>query len=105
VTGRASEAAYVVEHYCARAGVEELETVASRLAAAADAVAARGHRVRLTSSILFPVDELCLHLFAAASALAVAEAAELAAITPERVLPASVWTPPLDHSRLSAKEH
>ena len=91
---RAAEATYVVEHYCPRTGAGELERIASALAAAADAVTAQGRPVRLTCSILVPEDELCLHLLAAASAEAAAEATECAAITAERVLPAAIWIRP-----------
>jgi len=82
--------AYAVEHYLPEP--DALQAVVSRLASAAEAISADGLPVRLACSILVREDELCIHLFAAASQEAVAKTAERAGLPIERIAEAAlVW--------------
>ena len=82
--------AYAVEHYLPDA--DALQAIVSRLVSAAEAISADGLPARLACSILVCEDELCIHVFAAASQEAVAKTAERAGLPIERIAEAAlVW--------------
>lgn len=79
---------YLAEGYMPRAAGEELKETVARLAAACAAVSRPQRPVRHLRALHVPGDELCLHLFEAASSDAVTEAATLAGIRHMRVVEA-----------------
>jgi hypothetical protein len=70
-----------------------LEDAAAR-ARAAESFAARGRSVRYLRSTYLPEDETCLHFFAATSAEDVAEAAQQAGLTGDRITRSIDTDPP-----------
>jgi hypothetical protein len=83
---------FVVETYLSRARASELEEVASRLREASAALTIDPTRtdppVRWLRSYFVAEDEMCLHVFEAASLEAAIRASELAGLKAERVVEA-----------------
>ena len=76
---------YCLELYLAAGSRAALEEAAGRARAAAESFGARGGSVRYLRSTYLPEDETCLHFFAAASGEHVAEAAQQAGLTGNRI--------------------
>ena len=76
---------YCLELYLAGDSQAALEEAAGRARAAAESFGARGGSVRYLRSTYLPEDETCLHFFAAASGEDVAEAAQQAGLTGNRI--------------------
>jgi phage shock protein C len=76
---------YLVERYLPRTTPERLATTARRARKAAEQVSAKGTTVQYLHSTFLPQDEMCLCLFEAGSAHAVAEANEAAGLPYERI--------------------
>lgn len=79
---------FLVEAYLPRARAAELEDATARLSAAAPAASDDPLAARYLRSTFVPEDEICFHIFEAASAEAVREAGERAAITFDRIVEA-----------------
>jgi hypothetical protein len=77
---------YLVEAYRANVQTEGLSEMGSRMRAAAEELTRAGMPVRFLGSISVPDDEMCFHLYEAASASLVAEACRRASIAYERVV-------------------
>ena len=80
--------AYLIEAYVTG---EEVTDLRDRARAAADAMRNEGHVVRYRRSVLVRADEMCFHLFDAASEDAVAELARRARLRYERIVEAEVY--------------
>ena len=78
-------ATFLVESYWPGVSVERLEEELERVAAAADAMRAEGHRIEYRSCTLMPEDEVVLCLFDAESAAEVAELAARADLPSDRI--------------------
>lgn len=79
-------ASFLVEAYTpAAATIAEIEV---RVHTAAEEVAQTGRPIRYLRSIFVPEDETCFHLFDAACAETVREAAERARLAPQRIVAA-----------------
>lgn len=76
---------YLVERYLLQMTSEPLATTARRAKQAAEQLSGRGTTVRYLHSTFLPQDEMCLCLFQAGSARAVAEANEAAGLPYERI--------------------
>jgi hypothetical protein len=76
---------YCLELYLADGSRAALEEAAGHARAAAESFGARGRSVRYLRSTYLPEDETCLHFFAAASGEDVAEAAQQAGLTGDRI--------------------
>jgi phage shock protein PspC (stress-responsive transcriptional regulator) len=76
---------YLVERYLPRTTPERLATTALRAKQAAEQLSAKGATVRYLHSTFLPQDEMCLCLFEASSAHAVAEVNEAAGLPYERI--------------------
>jgi hypothetical protein len=76
---------YCLELYLASGSRAALEEAAGRARAAAESFGARGRSIRYLRSTYLPEDETCLHFFAAASRQDVAEAAQQAGLTGDRI--------------------
>jgi hypothetical protein len=79
-------ATYVIETYLSRTSVEESESEATRLKAAA--AGAAGAAVRYLRSYFVADDELCFHLIEAPSVAAATSIAARAGLAPERIVEA-----------------
>jgi Protein of unknown function (DUF4242) len=79
---------YLAELYLPRAGADGLPEAARRARAAAAAMTSEGTPIRYLRAIFLGGDEICFHLYEAASPEAVLEATRRAAIPVERVLEA-----------------
>jgi hypothetical protein len=84
---------YLVESYVPRACADELQDAAEHARIAAAALAAEGRDVRYLRSTFLPLDEVCLYLLEAESALVAGEAMERAGIAFERVVEALPVSP------------
>jgi hypothetical protein len=82
---------FVVEQYLPQPTEAAVDLLFSALGLAAAATTLEGTAVRLIQSLLIRDDDLCLHILAAASLEAVAQAAGAAEITPERIMTAALW--------------
>jgi hypothetical protein len=82
---------FVVEQYLPQPTEAAVELLVAALGAATGAVSLDGTAVRLVQSLLIRDDDLCLHVLAAASLEAAANAADTAKITPERIMTATLW--------------
>lgn len=78
-------AEFLVECYVPQSEVGGIQARAERSALAAEELTRAGTPVRYVRSIFVPGDETCFHLYEAASAELVREAAQRAAITFERI--------------------
>jgi alkanesulfonate monooxygenase SsuD/methylene tetrahydromethanopterin reductase-like flavin-dependent oxidoreductase (luciferase family) len=76
---------YCLEVYLAGGSRAALEEAVERARAAAESFGARGRSVRYLRSTYLPEDETCLHFFAANSVEDVAEAAQQAGLTGDRI--------------------
>jgi hypothetical protein len=77
---------FLVETYEPRGrGAEALSVLGIRARAAAAALSRSGSRTRYVRTMFLPEDEICLHVFEAASREAVLEAARLAGLTDARI--------------------
>jgi hypothetical protein len=76
-------ASFLVEAYTAAHEVAELD---ARARAAAEELAHAGRAVRHVRTIFVPEDEMCFHLFEAASVEVVREASERARLSPQRIV-------------------
>jgi phage shock protein PspC (stress-responsive transcriptional regulator) len=76
---------YLVERYLPHTTPERASTTARRAKQAAEQLSANGALVRYLHSTFLPQDEMCLCLFEAGSAHAVAEANEAAGLPYERI--------------------
>jgi Nickel responsive protein SCO4226-like len=76
---------YLVERYLPHMTPERLATTARRAKQAAEQMSAKGTTVQYMHSTFLPQDEMCLCLFEAGSAHAVAEANEAAGLPYERI--------------------
>jgi hypothetical protein len=76
---------YLVEAYLPRARAGELDEAVARLSADAGAATHPGGRVRYLRSTYVPDDEVCFHVFEAASAEAVRAAGQRARLTFDRI--------------------
>jgi hypothetical protein len=76
---------YCLELYLPDGSPAALEKAAGRARAAAESFGARGRSVGYLRSTYLPEDETCLHFFAAASGEDVAEAAQQARLTGDRI--------------------
>jgi hypothetical protein len=76
---------YLVERYLPQMTPERLATTARRAKQAAEKMSARGTMVQYVHSTFLPQDEICLCLFEAGSARAVAEANEADGLSYERI--------------------
>jgi len=76
---------YLLERYLPHMTPERLATTALRAKQAADQMTARGTTVQYLHSTFLPQDEMCLCLFEAGSAYAVAEVNEAAGLPYERI--------------------
>ena len=85
---------FVIETYLSRARASEVEAETARIRAAIAALtidpAGSKRPARWVLSYFVPDDEMCLHLVEAASAAIAVRASELAGLTPERVVGATV---------------
>jgi hypothetical protein len=75
----------LVERYLPHMTPERLATTARRAKQAAEQMSARGTTVQYVHSTFLPQDEMCLCLFEAGSARAVAEVNEAAGLPYERI--------------------
>jgi hypothetical protein len=78
-------AEFLVEQYMSRADVASVEQGARRAHRAAEQMSREGTPVSYLRSIFAPEDETCFHLYEAASAEIVREAARRAELPSERV--------------------
>jgi hypothetical protein len=76
---------FVLELYISRSDPDAVESEAERIRFAAEELSREGTPVRFLRSIFVPDDETCFHLFQAASAEAVLEAAHRASLTYDRI--------------------
>jgi hypothetical protein len=76
---------YLAELYLERLGTRDLDEGAALARAAANEVRAAGTPVRYLRSIFVPSDEICFHLFEAASAEGVQQAISRAGIAVQRI--------------------
>lgn len=83
-------AEFIVELYISRGGTDAAKRSAQRARLAAEGLTRDGTPVHYLRSIFVPEDETCLVLYEAASADAVLEATQLAALRIERVAEAVV---------------
>jgi hypothetical protein len=79
---------YLIESYQPRSRAGELADAIGRARLAASAMAAEGTPVRHLRSAFLPDDELCLHLFEAASAELACEAGRRAGLAVDRLVDA-----------------
>jgi hypothetical protein len=79
---------YLVELYLPGRDAAALEDAAARARSVVHGPAGRGKQARYLRTIFVPGDEMCFHLFEAASPDAVAEAIDGAGISYERIMPA-----------------
>jgi hypothetical protein len=79
---------YLVEVYLQRTAADELPQIVRRARAAAEAITAAGTSVDYLGAIAIVEDEMCFHLYAGPSAVAVSEAARRAAIPVDRIVEA-----------------
>lgn len=77
---------YLAQSYLPRIRRSELREAASRARRAAEALAAEGTPIRHLRTTFVPQDEMCLHLFEAASARVVEEAMQRAALAADRIV-------------------
>ena len=81
-------ARYLAELYLSRTGSDGLRETAARARSAAEELSREGRPVRYLRAILLAEDETCFHLYEAAAAKWVLEAARRAGIPVERVVEA-----------------
>ncbi len=81
-------ASFLVESYAPRLDAEGLELIVGRAQAAAESLDGPSGRVRHVRSYVVPGDEMCFHVFEAASVEEVVRVCELAGIEVERVVDA-----------------
>jgi hypothetical protein len=79
---------YLVQCYFPRIRGSELVDTAGRARRAAEALSAEGRHVRYLRTTFVPTDEMCLHVFEAASAHVVEEAMRRAALATDRIVEA-----------------
>jgi hypothetical protein len=79
---------FLAERYEPGATREQVEADASRLAAAAEKLHAKGHLIEFLGSTFMPGDEACFSRFASSSAELVEAAHRLASVPVERVVEA-----------------
>jgi Nickel responsive protein SCO4226-like len=79
---------YLAESHLPRIRRREVREAAARARLAAEALALEGWRVRHLHTTFVPEDEVCLHVFEAASAEAVNEAMRRAALAADRIVEA-----------------
>jgi hypothetical protein len=79
---------YLAESHLPRIRRGEVPEAADRARLAAEALSLEGWRVRHLHTTFVPEDELCLHVFEAASAEAVNEAMRRAALAADRIVEA-----------------
>ena len=79
---------YLVEVYLPGSCRQEAREAARRARAAAEALARDGRRIRYVRTTFLPDDETCFHVFEAASAEVVEEAAGRAGLARARIVPA-----------------
>lgn len=83
---RGAIAGYLVETYVPRRSASDVVALASEAESGANAAQRSGKAVRYVRSILVPQDETCFHVYEAASAADVQEAAQLAGIPRARIV-------------------
>ena len=81
-------ASFLAESYAPRLGADGLELIVTRARAAAESLDGPSGRVRHVRSYVVPGDEMCFHVFEAASVEEVVRVSELAGIEVERVVEA-----------------
>ena len=86
-------AQFLLELYVSRSDATAVERVAASARRAAQQLTREGKPVRYLRSIFVPEDETCFHLYEAASACVVKEAARRAALPFDRVTEAVVDVP------------
>jgi signal peptidase len=79
---------FAAEAHVTHSSAAALPDIAARLRASTDTMSDNGRSARYLQMLYLPEDERCLHLFAAASTEAVAEAAHESGLALERVLEA-----------------
>ena len=77
---------YLVEAYTSKSGQGDLSSLVVRARRASAQMRRDGIGVRYLRPILVPEDEICFHLFEAASAEAVSEASRRAELVYERIV-------------------
>jgi hypothetical protein len=80
--------AYLVEVYVSTKGEDEFDELAARASAAATSPACEGTAIRYLRSIFIPDDDICFHLYRAASLVDVSDALGRACLDHERVVAA-----------------
>ncbi len=78
---------YLVETYLPRTQAHDARTVGRRARAAARQLSCEGAPVRYVRTTLLPDDEMCFHVFEAASEQAVAATCRRAGLESARIVP------------------
>ena len=81
-------ARYLAELYLSKTGSDGLREAAARARSAAEELSREGTAVRYVRALLLADDEMCFHLYEAATAESVLEATRRAGISVERVVEA-----------------
>ena len=81
-------ARYLAELYLSKTGSDGLREAAARARSAAEELSREGRPVRYVRALFLGEDETCFHVYEAATAASVLEAAERAGISVERVVEA-----------------
>jgi len=81
-------ARYLAELYLPKTGSDGLREAAARARSAAEELSREGRPVRYVRAILLAEDEMCFHLYEAATAESVLEATRRAGLPVERVVEA-----------------
>jgi hypothetical protein len=79
---------YLVETYVPQSQAAEIRITARRARAIANALSREGNVVRYVRTTFLPEDEMCFHVFEAASEDAVSEVCRRAGIGSTRIVPA-----------------
>ncbi len=79
---------YVVEAYVPRSQAQDIRAAGRGARAAAEELAREGTPVRYVRMLFLPGDEMCFHIFEAASQEAVGEACRRAGISSGRIVSA-----------------